>query len=81
VLGMARSMVKAMGMSNWLWGGVGLMEVFIFNRLSTCSVDDNTPYEAWYGTHPSVHFLRAFGCIAYVKVIGAISPSWTTGAF
>lgn len=26
-----------------------------------------TPYEAWHGERPAVHFLRTFGCIGYVK--------------
>jgi hypothetical protein len=70
MFGMARSMMKAMGVLNWLWGEAVLTAVFILNRSPTCSVDDKTPYEAWYGTCPSVHFLRTFGCAAHVKVIG-----------
>jgi hypothetical protein len=27
-----------------------------------------TPYEAWHGRRPDVHFLRTFRCVAYVKV-------------
>jgi hypothetical protein len=26
-----------------------------------------TPFDIWYGKKPSVHHLRTFGCIAYVK--------------
>jgi hypothetical protein len=57
VLGMARSLMKAMGVPNWLWGEAVLTTVFILNRSPTHSIDGKTPYEAWCGTCPSVHFL------------------------
>nr|CAB3503193.1 unnamed protein product [Digitaria exilis] len=70
VLGMARSMMKAMKLPGWLWGEAVLIAVFILNRSPTRSVDGMTPFEAWYGIKPPVHFLRTFGCVAHVKVAG-----------
>jgi len=70
VLGMARSMLKAMRMPGWFWGEAVLTAVFILNRSPTKSVDGITPYEAWYGLKPPVHFFRTFGCVAHVKVAG-----------
>jgi hypothetical protein len=32
-------------------------------------MDGVTPYEAWSGTKPSVHYLHVFGCVAHVKVV------------
>jgi hypothetical protein len=29
-----------------------------------------TPYEAWHGRKPAVHYLSTFGCLAYVKKQG-----------
>jgi len=29
-----------------------------------------TPFEAWYGSKPPVHFFRVFGCVAHVKATG-----------
>jgi hypothetical protein len=26
-----------------------------------------TPYQAWHGKKPPVHFLKVFGCVAYIK--------------
>jgi hypothetical protein len=48
--------------------------VFLLNRSSTKSVIDNTPYEAWHGVKPAVHFLRMFGCIAHVKAMHIRTP-------
>jgi hypothetical protein len=70
MLGMATSMMKAMDVPNWLWGEAMLTTVFRLNRSPTHSVYGKTPYEAWYGTRPSVHFLWTFGCVAHVKVTG-----------
>lgn len=41
--------------------------VFILNSSYTRSVNGKTPYEVWHGKKPAVHYLRVFGCIAYVK--------------
>ena len=30
---------------------------------------DKTPYEAWYGRRPNVHYFRTFGCVAHVKLV------------
>jgi hypothetical protein len=32
------------------------------------SLVGRTPYEAWHGEKPAVHFLRVFGSVAHVKV-------------
>jgi transposase InsO family protein len=70
VLGMVRSMLKAMCMPGHFWGEAVLTAVFILNRSPTRSVEGMTPHEAWYGAKPPVHFLRTFGCVAHVKVAG-----------
>lgn len=62
--------MKAMKLPGWLWGEAVLTAVFILNRSPTRSVDGMTPFEAWYGIKPPVHFLRTFGCVAHVKVAG-----------
>ncbi|KAG8064903.1 hypothetical protein GUJ93_ZPchr0004g39485 [Zizania palustris] len=70
VLGMARSMLKAMNMPGWFWGEAVLTAIFILNRSLTRSVKGMTPFESWYGFKPPVHFFRVFGCVAHVKVAG-----------
>jgi hypothetical protein len=61
-------MMKAVGMPGRFWGEVVVTAVYILNRLPSRSVEGRTPYEAWHGKKPSVHHLRVFGCIAYMKI-------------
>ncbi|WVZ91493.1 hypothetical protein U9M48_037657 [Paspalum notatum var. saurae] len=68
VMGMARSMMKAMALPGWFCAVT--TAVFILNRASTRSVDGKTPFEVWYGYKPPVHFFRTFGCVAHVKTAG-----------
>jgi transposase InsO family protein len=70
VLGMARCMLKSKGVPGRFWGETVTMTVFVLNRAPTRALADKTPYEAWYGHKPAVHFLRTFGCVAHVKVAG-----------
>jgi hypothetical protein len=67
VMGMARSMTKAMSMPSWFWGEAVSTAVFTLNCTATQSVEGKTPYEAWHGSKPAIHFLRTFGCIPHVK--------------
>ena len=64
----ARCMLKGIGMPAQFWGEAVTTAVFVLNRSFTRSVDGRTPYEAWHGTKPKVHFLRVFGCRAHAKI-------------
>ncbi|WVZ93228.1 hypothetical protein U9M48_039226 [Paspalum notatum var. saurae] len=60
---MARCMLKSKGLP-----GRGSLH----RRLHPQRIADEgacwpTPYEAWHGERPAVHFMRTFGCIAHVK--------------
>jgi hypothetical protein len=70
VLGMARCMLKAMGIPGRFWGEAVTTAVFVLNRAPTRSLEDKTPYEAWYGSKPTVHFLCTFGYVAHVQNTG-----------
>ena len=41
--------------------------MFILNRSPTKSVDSETPFEAWHGRKPDVHYMRTFGCVVHVR--------------
>ena len=41
--------------------------VYLLNRAPTAALDGKTPYQAWYGKKPPMHFLKVFGCVAYIK--------------
>jgi hypothetical protein len=67
VVGAARSLLKARAMPDRFWGEVELTAVYLLNRSSTKSVSGATPYEVWFGGKPSIHHLRVFGCVVYVR--------------
>ncbi|WVZ88092.1 hypothetical protein U9M48_034645 [Paspalum notatum var. saurae] len=68
VMAAARCLLKARKVRGTFWGEAVSTAVFLLNPSPTKSVDGKTPYEAWHGEKPAVHFLRTFGCIAHVKV-------------
>jgi hypothetical protein len=50
------------------WGDALGTFLHVLNRSPTSSLKDITPYEAWFGSKPSLSHLRVFGCQAYVHV-------------
>jgi len=64
---MARSMMKAKGMSARFWGEAVTTTMFILNCSPTKALTGKTSFEAWYGRNPSVSFLRIFGYIGHVR--------------
>jgi len=67
IVGTARSILRARGMPGHFWGEAVHTAVFLLNRSPTNALNGKTPYQAWYGKKPPVHFLRVFGCVAYIK--------------
>src|SRR6266540_7042827 len=67
IVASVRSMLKAKGVPNYLWGEAVLTVVHVLNRSFTRIVAGKTPFEAWYSTKPNVHYLRTFGSMAHVK--------------
>ena len=68
IVGMARSLLKAKRVpGEFSWGEAVSTAMFILNRSSTKSVDGMTPFEAWHGRKPDVHYMRTFGCMVHVR--------------
>jgi transposase InsO family protein len=67
VVNTARSILRARGMPGHFWGEAVHTAVFLLNRAPTSALEGMTPYQAWYGKKPPVHFLKVFGCLAYIK--------------
>ena len=44
----------------------------MLNRSLTKSLNEKTPFEAWFGKKPGVKHLRTFGCVAYAKRVGPV---------
>jgi hypothetical protein len=68
LMGMARSMLHFKGLSTKYWAEAVHTTVYLRNRSPTSALDGITPYEAWYGTKPSVNHLRVFGSTCYALV-------------
>jgi hypothetical protein len=69
VVGMARSLLKSMGVPAEFWGEAVSTAIYLLNRAPMKSIIGKTPYEAYYDRKPGVDHLRVFGCVAHVKVV------------
>jgi hypothetical protein len=67
IVGTARSILRARGVPAQFWGEAVHTAVFLLNRAPTSALAGQTPFQAWHGRKPAVHFLKVFGCVAYVK--------------
>jgi hypothetical protein len=67
VVATARSMLKAKGLPGWFWGEAVSIVIYVLNMCPMKSMDNMTPFEAWYGKKTVRHHLRTFGCIVYVR--------------
>ena len=68
LLDMVRSMMSYIDFPLQMWGYALLTAGHTLNRLHSKSVEA-TPYEIWHGDKPSLNYLRAWGCSAYIKKI------------
>jgi hypothetical protein len=67
VFSIARSMLKAKKVPDTFWGKAVTTAVYILHRSPTRSVDDKSPFEAWHGRKPAVHYLGTFWCMVHVN--------------
>jgi hypothetical protein len=56
VVAMAQCMLKAKGLLAYFWGEAVSTAVHILNRALTRALNGKTPYEAWHGEVPAVHY-------------------------
>lgn len=73
VVAMIRSFLKEMNMPSSFWGEAARHSVYVLNRLSTRALSGMTPYEAWTGNKPDVGHIKVFGCVAHMKLPGALT--------
>jgi transposase InsO family protein len=72
----ARSMVHESNLPIRFWGEAVMTAVYVLNRTGTRTLDNITPFEAWYKQKPSVSHLRVFGTDAYVHVPKELRKKW-----
>ena len=65
---MTRSIMKAMGVPNYLWGEAARYATYLINRVPTRALVDQTPYECFKEEKPNLEHLKVFGCLAYAKI-------------
>jgi hypothetical protein len=58
---LVRSMLHSQKVPSKFWHEATQTVVYVLNRTL-----DRTPYEAWFGTKPSLSHLCIFGCSAYI---------------
>ncbi|KAF0892610.1 hypothetical protein E2562_017329 [Oryza meyeriana var. granulata] len=63
------SLLKAKRLPGEFWGEAVMTAVYLLNCSPAKSLTGKTLYEAWHDRKPSVHHLRTFGCLAYIKIV------------
>jgi len=66
IMELARAMLTARALPNYLWAEAVSYASYIRNRCKTNALNDKTPYEAWNDVKPDVSHLREFGCDVWV---------------
>lgn len=68
LLEIARSLLQAKNVSNFLWGEAIWHATYIINRLPTKALKNSTPCEKFYHRNPNIEHLWISGSLAYVKI-------------
>lgn len=71
----ARCMLLESNLRKSLWGEAVLAAVYLTNRSPTSALVGAVPAELWHGERPNLKKLRVFGCVAYLKIPGALVGS------
>ena len=65
---MARSMLTSKNLSPSYYEEEIHTTIYLKNKSPTASLDEITPYEAWFGFKPWVNHIRVFGSVCYALV-------------
>lgn len=60
--------MKVKNLPNIFWSKAVATFLYFLNRCLVRSVQNITPYQAWFGRKPNISHLRVFGCISYAHV-------------
>lgn len=64
-----RSMLKDTALPLKYWADVATTAIYLQNFLPSSRHPTKTPYELFSGKRPDISHLRAFGCVAYMKIL------------
>ncbi|MCO5609631.1 hypothetical protein L7F22_063861 [Adiantum nelumboides] len=68
IMEMARAMLAHASLPRSYWAEACNTAVYIQNRSPTHALQDMTPFQAYYGSKPTVSHFRVFGCSAFVHI-------------
>ena len=51
------------------WAKAANIAIFLQNQLLIRTLEDKTPFEAWYRYKPSLSFLKIFGYVCFAHVL------------
>lgn len=74
---LARAMLIARNLPNFLWSEAVSYAAYLRNRAPTRALEGKTPHEAWTGEKPNVSHLREFGASVWIKIetpVSKLSP-------
>jgi len=74
------SMLHESGMPPSFWGEAMASFIHVSNRVTITSLQQATPYEAFYGSKPDLSHLCVWGCTAYVLIQKDKRPLGSLGA-
>jgi hypothetical protein len=64
----ARIMMKGKNLSNAFWVEAINTTIYLKNKIPTRCLDNFTHFEALYGSKPTIHNLKVFGCKAFSHI-------------
>jgi len=67
---LARMMINAAKLPEFLWEPAVMHAAYIQNCTYTIAIQNKTPYQAWHGTKPNVSHLREFGVPIWILLQG-----------
>ena len=73
-------MLYESGMPPSFWGEAMASFIHVSNRVNTTSLQEATPYKAFYGSKPDLSHLHVWGCTAYVLIQKDKHPLGSLGA-
>jgi hypothetical protein len=70
IVELARAMLRAQDLPEFLWEYSTTHAVYIRNRSYTTHLPTETPYEGWHGHKPNISHLREFGAPVWILLQG-----------
>jgi hypothetical protein len=74
IVEIARAMIRANQLPQFLWEHAIAHAVYVRNRAFTKPLGNTTPYEAWFKRRPNISHLREFGAPVWILLQGQKEP-------